>query len=97
MSLRMVLSSQDGKNFYPDDTPHNFRIKLKRTLQFDGYWEVALTEIEISQEDSKDDTSLFVCSDICQDSFVGSTELSLLRRVFYEDVNGKNLIYVHPY
>ena len=96
MSLRMVLSSEDGKSFFPSNTPHDFRIKLNRALQFDGYWEVALTEIRIFMEDPTD-TALFVCSDICQDSFVGTSEQSLLRRVFFEDVNGKNVIYVHPY
>ena len=96
MSLRMVLSSDDRKSFYPNNTPHDFRIKLNRALQFDGYWVVALTEIKISEDDQKD-VELFVYSDICQDSFVGSSEQSLLRRISLEDVNGKNIIYVHPY
>ena len=96
MSLRMVLSSDDGQAFFPNNTSHNFFVKLNRTLQFDGYWVVALTEINTSErKDRKEE--LFVYSDICQDSFVGSSEQSLLRRIFYEDVNNKNIIYVNPY
>lgn len=96
MSVRMVLSSDDGKSFFPNNTSYNFRIKLNRTLQFDGYWVVALTEIKISEVDQKDE-ELFVCSDICQDSFVGTSEQSLLRKIFFEEVNGKNVIYDNPY
>lgn len=96
MSLRMVLSSDDGKSFYPNNTSYDFRIKLNRTLQFDGYWVVALTEIRISEKAQKD-VELFVCSDLCQDSFVGSSEQPLLRRVFYEDVKNSNIIYTQPY
>lgn len=89
MSLRMVLSSYDGKDFFPNNTPHNFFVKLNRALQFDGYWVVALTEIGTSQRAQKDE--FVVYSDICQDSFVGSSEQPLLRRIFYEDVNDKIL------
>ena len=91
----MVLSSYDGKDFFPNNTSHNCFVKLNRALQFDGYWVVALTEIGTSERAQKDE--LFVYSDICQDSFVGSSEQPLLRRIFYEDVNDKNIIYVNPY
>jgi hypothetical protein len=89
MSLRMVHSSYDGKDFFPNNISHNFFVKLNRALQFDGYWVVALTEIGTSERAQKD--QLFVYSDICQDSFVGSSEQPLLRRIFYEDVNDKIL------
>jgi hypothetical protein len=89
MSLRMVLSSYDGKDFFPNNTSHNLFVKLNRALQFDGYWVVALTEIDTSERAQKDE--FVVYSDICQDSFVGSSEQPLLRRIFYEDVNDKIL------
>jgi hypothetical protein len=91
----MVLSSYDEKDFFPNNTSHNFFVKLNRALQFDGYWVVALTEIGTSERAQKDE--FVVYSDICQDSFVGSSEQPLLRRIFYEDVNDKNIIYVNPY
>ena len=91
----MVLSSYDGNDFFPNNTSHNFVVKLNRALLFDGYWVVALTEIGTSERAQKDE--FVVYSDICQDSFVGSSEQPLLRRIFYEDVNDKNIIYVNPY
>ena len=97
MSLRMVLSSDDGKEFFPNNSSYNFFVKLNRTLQFDGYWVVGLTEISISEQSKKDEI-IYVYSDICQNSFVGSSEQPLLRRVFYEDINdNRNIIYTNPY
>jgi len=95
MSLRMVLSSSDGSDFFPNNKSHDFRVKLGRSLQFEGYWVVALTEINTS--DRGQTKELFVYSDICQDSFSGSSERPLLRRVFYEDKDQNNIVYDNPY
>ena len=95
MSLRMVLSSDDGLNFFPNNTSHDFRIKLNRSLQFDGYWVVALTEINTVNRTQKQE--LFVYSDLCQDSFIGTSEQPLLRRIVYDKINQKNIIYDNPY
>lgn len=95
MSLRMVLSSSDGGDFFPNNKPHDFRVKLGRSLQFEGYWVVALTEINTS--DRGQTKELFVYSDICKDSFIGSSERPLLRRIFYEGKDQNNIVYDNPY
>ena len=53
----MVLSSYDVKDFFPNNTSHNFFVKLNRALQFDGYWVVALTEIGTSERAQKTNCS----------------------------------------
>lgn len=67
MSLRMVLSSDDGKMFYPDNRPSDFRVKLNRSIQLDGIWVIALSEFSTTERGNSEE--LYVYSDICQDSF----------------------------
>ena len=95
MSLRLVLSSDDGKTFFPENTSFDFMVKLNRTIQLDGYWVVAVTEINVTDRiAAKENQELLVYSDICQDSFVGDTEKPLLRRAYTET---NNIIYSNPY
>lgn len=98
MSLRVVASSDDAKDLFSDNKPFNFRIKLNRTIQLDGYWVVALTEFSTAERDeSHQPSELYIFSDICQDSFIGNNEQPLLRRIFFDNVKQNNVIYDNPY
>lgn len=95
MSLRMVLSSDDGKMYYPDNRPFDFRIKLNRQIQLEGYWVMAMTEISSVERGSQKE--LYVYSDICQDTFIGDTEQPLLRRITFNNKDSNNIIFENPY
>lgn len=95
--MRLVLSSEDGKTFHSDNMSFDFRVKLNRSIQLDGYWVVALTELSVSDLIShREKQELFIFSNICQNSIVADTEQPLLRRVVIEN-NQKNVIYENPY
>ena len=96
MSLRIIVSSTDSEKFF-NNTPYFFTVQLNRQIQFDGYWVVALTEFNISNRKvgEFDDTEIFVCCDICQETFVGDKEMPLLRRIKLEKEN--NIVYTLPY
>lgn len=96
MSVRVLVASTDGADFFSDNTPFNFRVKLNRTIQLDGYWVVALTEFTLNQTNSLG-KNLYVFFDICQNSFIGTTEKPLLRRVLSERQNQRNIIFDNPY
>lgn len=97
MSLRVVVSSEDGKDLFSGNQAFNFRVKLNRTIQLEGYWVVALTEFTVTEQDYVE-KPLFIFSDICQNSFIGNNEQPLLRRVYLDTkMNGRNIIFNNPY
>jgi hypothetical protein len=84
MSVRMVLSSEDGKEYFSNNQPFDFRINLGKVIQFVGYWMVAIADVTVTEwENSYGPTvELFIYLDICQDTFIGGAEFPLLRRVY---------------
>ena len=38
-----------------------------------------------------------MCSDICQDTFVGCAEVPLIRQVYISDNKQENIVYNYPY
>ena len=93
----MVLSSNDSSDYFENNTPANFMVQLNRQLQFDGYWVVALTEFSTNSWTSDKTSDVYVCCDVCQESFFGTKELPLLRRVFLGSVKENNTVYTTPY
>ena len=78
----MVLKSSDGARLFENNTAHDFTVQLDRMIQLEGYWVVALTEIGITYRDtSKHIENVYVYSNICEESFVGSSEHPLLRKI----------------
>jgi hypothetical protein len=71
------VSSEDGKDLFSDNQPFNFRVKLNRTIQLEGYWVVAFTEFTTTEQDDVE-KPLFVFSDISQNTFMGNNEQPLL-------------------
>ena len=67
-------------------------------MQLDGYWTVALTEFTTESWDSnKKSREVFICCDICEETFVGGKDMPLLRRVFLGEKKENNIIYKLPY
>lgn len=61
MSLRLLVSSEDGKNLYTDNNPDDFRVKLNQTIQLEGYWMVGVTEFTTTERnDSGEKPELFI-------------------------------------
>lgn len=93
----MVLRSTDSLEYF-DNKPNCFRIQLSKQVQFDGYWTVAVTEFTTASWDvSKKSPEVFICCDICEETFVGGKDLPLLRRVFLGKEKENNIIYKLPY
>lgn len=91
MSVRMILSSEDGKEYFSNNQHFDFRINLTRVIQFEGYCMVAITEVNVTDwKDTHGPTAeLFIYSDICQDTFIGGVEFPLLRRIYIASKNEK--------
>jgi hypothetical protein len=44
-SLSLVVSSQDSKDIYPDNQPHDFTVNLKPQFSLAGQWKIGVREI----------------------------------------------------
>ena len=73
------MSSEDSKNFHPDNKPQNFTVELMERLQLDGSWEIALCDINFGNEISE---SLYVVSDICNYSYCLDSSEPILRVIY---------------
>jgi hypothetical protein len=77
--MYISFSNVDSKAYYAGNSPSHFRVKLAKTVYFEGNWSVALTEIHIS-----DNTANFgllgITSDICNGIWVDGLQTHLLRR-----------------
>ena len=80
----LYLSSENSLDVYPYNSPGNFYCKLPQPLQLQGHWEVALLQIQYMNAyyaGTKTPRNLFVCTDICTESTLGSQKISVLKRV----------------
>lgn len=92
----LFISSGDSKDIFPENAASHFIIQLPETLNLEGMWYCSLTEICINSE-QKRPKELIICSDFCEDSFVGGKRLGVLRRVI-SGVGGElTRSFHHPY
>ena len=97
MSLRMVLRSTDSSEYF-ENKPNCFRIQLNKQVQLDGYWTIALTEFTTeSWNSNKKSQEVFICCEMCENTFVGGQDMPLLRRVYLGEKQETNIINKLPY
>lgn len=82
----LFMSSNDSTNEFPDKSGTDFTIELPRVYTLKGEWECALVEIE----PYVDADTMYVCTVLCQESFVEDTMIPILRRL-RNTKKGKNL------
>ncbi len=81
----MFLKSLDSKKeYFKENTPYRFRVKLNQRLVFDGFWVVSLTELnfgKLTDVDKIQDPYVNILCNLCDSSLVGDAQLPLLRRI----------------
>lgn len=93
----MVLRSTDSSEYF-ENKPNSFRIQLNKQVQLDGYWTIGLTEFTTeSWNSNKKSQEVFICCDMCEETFVGGKDMPLLRRVYLGEKQETNIIYELPY
>lgn len=80
MSLYMIANSNYSDNYFPTNTESDFRVHLNNPLILNGPWKVALVECEMNSSLSNQE-SVFLYSNICDDSIVNGYKKPLLRRI----------------
>ena len=77
MESYLFLNSADSAEQHPDNTCTDFTVELPRTYLFDGVWECCLKEVATDI----DEDFFYVCTNICQESYVENTLFPVLRAV----------------
>ncbi len=92
----LFLSSKDSKQFYPTNSTTEFHIELPQSLDLQGQWFCAITEVHfMCKNTSWKEVNIF--TDICGDSYVYNTNLPILRRISYEGRKRISHQYTLPY
>ena len=71
----LFLSSDSSKAQFPANAPGDFTIELPLPYDLQGQWMCGLKDISISVGEDV----LYVCSDICEESYAEDTMIPILR------------------
>ena len=72
------LSWDDSKFLHPGNKANDFLIDFPNTIDLRGEWFVALSDVKIKAQTKK---SIFVLSDVCEESYVKGNKYPVLRRL----------------
>lgn len=75
--IYIYLSSEDSKEYFPDNSPENFTIELSRTLSAEKQ-EVALVDVFFDSYNPQNTGYYFIFCDFVEGSFVGGAEKRVL-------------------
>ena len=76
--IHLFLHSKDSLDNHPNNFAFDFTIDLQDILYLEGYWECALREIKLSNNQISGDYYLF--TDICVDSYLLNNYLPVIRQ-----------------
>ncbi|CAC5384276.1 unnamed protein product [Mytilus coruscus] len=79
------MSSDKGKEYYPNNKAYKFNSHLNAPLILNGVWRVALVEADITSTISKVDP-IYLYSNICGESIIDGEQKPLLRRITAADL-----------
>ena len=78
MDRYIYVAWGDSKSRYPANKPNNFWLELPSTLVLQGEWCIALMDVKIKCQAK---TSVFLLSDVCEESYVKGNKYPVLRRL----------------
>jgi hypothetical protein len=90
----LYLTYDDSRNVHPDNKNADFSVELPRTLYLDGDWECCLKDVTFS---SPSPNILYVCSDLCVESFAHDTSYPILRCIPNIVPNSTSLTFSESY
>lgn len=86
----LFLHSDLSKDRYPSNQPGDFTVEFPYPYELQGQWVCGLKEIRISLREEV----LYVCSDVCDESYAENTMLPVLRAL--QKPKGKSVLtYFH--
>ena len=86
-SFFIFLSSEDSLSYHPDNTPSNFIVELKESLQIIGEWEVGICDFFCSETISQ---KYYIFTDIVDYSYVRNSLEPILRTLMPSNASSSN-------
>ena len=84
MDQYMYITSNESDNYFLDNKPYKFKVRLKTPLTFHGLWKIGLIEFQAEVDTNRKQSSfpdwLYLISNICKESIVDGEEQPVLRR-----------------
>lgn len=77
----LFLSSDCSLNYFPHNNAQEFTVALPQTIRLQGHWKCSLKQCSLDIAFPPHVTSVFVCVDFCEESFVGDKTLAVLREI----------------
>lgn len=89
----LYLSSDDSMDYFPDNSPINFRVKMPNPRLFQCMWLCGVISFQyydlfsIDTMSSNSPLNFYICSDLCQQSYVNDSTEPVLSRCFIKPIN----------
>ena len=80
----MYLSSDDSHNVFRNNKAWDFKVRLPKILQLEGEWMCAILQVALTtgnKEKQSLEKHLYLCSDMCIESFVRDTQLPVMNEI----------------
>lgn len=77
--MYIVVSADDSKTYYKDNSANRFRVKLSKPLNLEGSWRVGVCEIHLT-DNAENMGVLGLNSDICNGLMADGIQTHLLRK-----------------
>ena len=80
--IYIFMSSNNSNKFHPDNQWDSFIIELNEQLKLEGYWVIALCEVNL---DTISNEVLFIYCDLCDHSNANSSLEPILKDIYPSD------------
>ena len=96
------MRSDESDNYFPTNQPYKFKVHLDTPLTLEGFWKVALIELNATIDSSKSrpkkDVSdrLIISSSLCKESILHGHEKPVLRAIWKTSNKGWHCVFETP-
>ena len=87
----IYTTSEDSKEFHPNNSSSDFTVELPETLHLKGDWVIALTEIYTLEEIS---VPILILCDICEQSIHEGKLKPILKLIYPDCIQFSNIHYI---
>lgn len=77
--FRIYLSSDSSKTFHPQNSRAEFGVHLANAIRLKGHWEVAISQIIVTNVTSTETSPVFVYSNISEKIYLADSKARCLR------------------
>ena len=100
MEFYIYVRRDKTDHYFLDNKVNHFKIRLNAPINLEGLWKVGLTEFYATYDSrirKKTYHLLYIFSDLCKESIIHGSKISLLRRVYKNETNAWKSLFNLPF